>query len=331
VTKMTVGVENGCSCDPAVVTTDCTQAPCTTFFSVFLFLECVVLSAYVGLICLVEFRHRIKSRTNLWRIVLGTAATGCFAKVLRLALLANSKTRFEVGQVVLLFLYNTHLTFGFIACLTLLYFWARLHHDLRQTQTLFGKLFPLYIGSVVVTIVFYYAQVIVQGAAYNETVMYVLQLVNGLVCFSLAVAFLIYGSILWREFVRAADPTSLFYRIFVSAIVTSVFIILFCLELAISKTTSFNTTRDYLVKHSLYEILFLGMFVAIPSGFIAFYFRSLVYGEETKSSQHVSASSLTADVSRRSLTTDVSTRSLTEFSTRSLTTEVSTQSLTEVP
>lgn len=122
----------------------------------FLSLQCIVLICYVVAIIVVESNHfstRGKKKSNLWRVILPCCTVACLgilfilsfihnsiflyffhhiwlliiifciAKVIRLGLLANPATRHSVGQVGLLFVYNTHLCFCTIGFITLLFFW----------------------------------------------------------------------------------------------------------------------------------------------------------------------------------------------------------------
>lgn len=63
-----------------------------------------------------------------------------------------------------------------------------------------------------------------------------------------------------------------YFQTYVSAVATSLFILFFCIELLVSNTTSFNTTTQYLIKHAIYETLFVGELVAIPR-YISFFFK----------------------------------------------------------
>lgn len=285
-----VGVGDGCSCDPAVDTTDCTSKPCEPFFTTFLVLELIVLLSYITLFIVIEVRTRDKKKSNLWRIVLIFAGLGCLAKVLRLGILANPHTRFEVGLAALLFLYNTHLCFGYIAFVSLLFFWMRLKHDLVMDNKLFGKLKPIYVGVIIFTVIFYYAQVIVQATSGDTTVMFYLMLMNGVVCFVLAVAFIIYGIVIWREFLKESEHNNLFFRIYVSALTAAVLIIAFVIELAVSNITNFNSTNQYLIKHSIYETLFVAQFISIPAGFVVHYYKFFLTGEGGSSGSTLSNS-----------------------------------------
>eukprot|EP00026_Physarum_polycephalum_P009872 Phypoly_transcript_10009.p1 GENE.Phypoly_transcript_10009~~Phypoly_transcript_10009.p1 ORF type:complete len:444 (+),score=48.18 Phypoly_transcript_10009:41-1333(+) len=240
--------------------------------STFLALELLLFCFYVFTIIHVEIKSKKKS--ILWRIILPTAGVACLSKAARLAVLADPHTRFKVGEVVLLFLYNTHLCMATISYITLLFFWMRLKHDLVANQRIFGKLKPGYIAAVTITVIFYYAQVLAKGIlAHPDFVMYVLMFGNGLVCFSLAVVFLCYTVAIWKPYLSQQNTTTLFYKTFIGATISSIIVIGFCIELVISNTTPFNATWQYLIKHAIYESLFLFQLIGILSGFVVHYFQ----------------------------------------------------------
>jgi len=272
----------GCSCDPAVITTDCTQKPCTPFFSFFLSLQCIILILYVVIIVTMEVRKK-KGDNVLWRIMISAALVGTLAKILRLGFLANPSTRFRVGQIGLLLLYNTHFCFSFLCFLTLLFFWAKLYHDLfGSSAKLFGKLLPFYILSVFFVIIFFYGQVV--ALAMTGTTYFFFPLMGGGISFFLAVAFLIYSVFMWKRFLREYNRASLFFQTFISVIIVSTITVILVIDLVIGELSKFNTTTDYLIKHSIYETLFVAIYVALPSGFFVHIFKE-------KSSQTNSANS----------------------------------------
>jgi len=283
---------DGCSCDPAIYTSDCTSTPCVPFFSVFLSFQNLILISYVVLIIISEYKRKGNDNA-LWRIMLAAGLIGTLAKVLRLGLLANPDTRHTAGQVGLLFLYNTHMSFGFLCYLTLLFFWARLYHDLVPTKEIFGKLFPIYIFFVAFIFVFFYGQVValaVTGINY-----WFFPLFGGLVFLIFGITFDVYAVILWKNFVAKLDKNTLFYRLYMSAIMSSILLVFFIIELAISNLTHFNTTNQFLVKHSIYETLFVAIYVALPSGFLIHYFHTwwkpnYLSSRESTSSKSVSMS-----------------------------------------
>jgi hypothetical protein len=65
----------GCSCDPAIYTSNCDQTPCTPFMGTFLFFQVVLLFCYFFTIIHVEVTSRKKSL--LWRIILPSAGISC--------------------------------------------------------------------------------------------------------------------------------------------------------------------------------------------------------------------------------------------------------------
>ena len=65
----------GCSCDPAIYTSDCDQSSCTAFMTSFLFFDLCLLLCYFITTIHVEVRGRKKSL--LWRIILPTAGIAC--------------------------------------------------------------------------------------------------------------------------------------------------------------------------------------------------------------------------------------------------------------
>jgi hypothetical protein len=41
-----------------------------------------------------------------------------------------------------------------------------------------------------------------------------------------------------------------------------------------------TTTRDYLIKHTIYETLFISLFLSFPSGFMLHYYQTFVRKKE---------------------------------------------------
>eukprot|EP00026_Physarum_polycephalum_P011846 Phypoly_transcript_12092.p1 GENE.Phypoly_transcript_12092~~Phypoly_transcript_12092.p1 ORF type:complete len:242 (+),score=22.11 Phypoly_transcript_12092:315-1040(+) len=197
------------------------------------------------------------------------------AKVIRLGIIAHPHTRQTVSQTTLLFLYNTHYCWLSIGFITLLFFWMRLQHDLAVRKQLFGKLKPGYIAAVVITFVFYYAQVLVSAVAPRSKYLADLFLLTCmLVSFLLALVFLGYTITIWKSCIQQSNVSSLFYKTSISAIITSALVFAVCVEFLVAQVTNLNTSNQYLIKHIFYETLFLFMACTIPSSFITHYYQN---------------------------------------------------------
>jgi len=265
--------EKSCYCDPVSKTSDCHQDWCTPFFAVFFTLHTILLFALIAFFLTVEFRT--KNRSNLWRIILGCGILAQTAKVVRTGLLINVANR-ESMDVLLYTLYNTHVCLGSISFISLLFFWARLHHDLVKDNKTFGRLLPVYITIVVLFVFFYYLQVVALALNWNPTIPDVCTYGSGIVSFVMALAYIIYAFLLWQSVLKeSGNRDNVFFKMYVSAFVCSVLIIVFDLFiLGFNVNPAFDTTRDYLIKNSVYETLYLLLFLSLPSGFVVHYLQN---------------------------------------------------------
>lgn len=263
--------ESNCYCDPISPTSDCNETPCTPFFAVFLPLHLLVFVGLLGFTILVEVQA--KQRSHLWRIILCAGIVAEFAKVLRTGLMLNVEYRHSLATF-LIALYNTHLYFATIAFISLLFFWARLYHDVLNKK-LFGKLTPAYIVSNILIGIFFYGQLVAQSES-SVWVRSLMVTLNGVFFFILSTVYIIYGFLLRKVLMGTRGRYDLFFKTFLSAFVSAILILLFIIEMAVSFITNFESTTDYLIKHSIYETLFISMFVSMPAGYISHYFKANV-------------------------------------------------------
>eukprot|EP00026_Physarum_polycephalum_P012226 Phypoly_transcript_12512.p1 GENE.Phypoly_transcript_12512~~Phypoly_transcript_12512.p1 ORF type:complete len:325 (+),score=19.36 Phypoly_transcript_12512:114-1088(+) len=269
----------GCSCDPYSPTNNCCVSCCTPFFGVFLFLQACILTVLVSFYTVVELRAQKKS--VLWRLIFSSAIISCAAKVLRLGMLANPATRHKSNELLLLFL-NTHQCFGIIGFLSLVFFWARLHHDItrmpKKGSSIYGKLLPIYIVIAVLTLVLYYGQLPVDKVFHGTgALLDSFKLLSSCVAIISAVAYIVYAVLLWTTVNKKRDTNPLFYRIYISAFVTAIFLIIVCLVVFVTRIYDSDSVRSYFIRHSIYEICYFAQLAALPSGFIVHFIKTKSY------------------------------------------------------
>jgi len=263
-----------CSCDPISPTSDCHEDKCTPFFATFFSLQLILLLFLVAFFFLVEYKS--EKRSWLWRIILGCGVIAELAKVIRTGLLINKDHRHTM-DTFLYTLYNTHLCFGAFSFVSLLFFWARLQHDLVPSKKLFGKLMPAYVIIMLLFCIFFYLQIFFLSSYNDSMVANVCVYATGFVFLVLALSYIINGLFLWKTFLSTTDKQNLFFRMFLSAFVSSILIVIFNVFLLAFNVVDFNTTNDYLIKHSIYESLFILLFLAFPSGFVVHYFEMYIF------------------------------------------------------
>jgi len=268
-----------CQCDPLVVLTDCHEERCTIFFSVFFSLHTIVLMSWIGFAIIMEVTAY--QRGPLFRLIFYCGSIASCAKVARTGLLLNVAYRDSIPNV-LNTLYNTHLCFGGMGFTSLLFFWARLYHDITNKH-MFGRLLPSYITVNFFMIIFFYGQVVAQAKLNHSQVPDYFKLANGFVMLILSMSYFVYGILLRKTFYEMRDRYSLFYQIFLSAIFTSIFLFMMDIELGVSYFVG-NTNQPtdiFIVRHSIYEILFILQFMSMQSGFLYHYFKTHVFKPAT--------------------------------------------------
>jgi len=169
--------------------------------------------------------------------------------------------------------------FGSVSFVTLLFFWARLQHDLVPGKRgIFGKLNPIYITIVVILFVFYYLQVVFSSIVNSPAMGDVCTFTTGAVFFILSVSYIVNGLFLWKQFLQASDRDNIFFKMFLSAFISSIILLTTVLCLfAFNVVSDFNTTRAFFIKHSIYETLFILLFLCFPSGFVVHYFQTCIF------------------------------------------------------
>jgi len=268
-----------CSCDPYSRTDTCCVSCCVPFFSVFLVLEASVLLVLVVFYTGVEIKSQKKSL--LWRLIFSSAIVSNLAKVLRLGMLLNPATRHKSSMLLLFFL-NTHQCFGIIGFLSLVFFWARLRHDISvSTKGIYGKLLPVYVATAILAIVLYYAQLPIERI-YNGAgvILNTFKLLSACVGLISAVAYVVYAILLWKTVLKKRDTHPLFYRIYISAFITAIFIVITALVVFITRFYGKSTVRDYFIRHSIYETCYFFQIAALPSGFIMHFIKSESYRKD---------------------------------------------------
>jgi len=259
-----------CSCDPIWPTVDYDESKCIAFFSVFFCLQLLLLLFLVLFFCVGELRSSHKA--ILWRVLFACSLIAQSAKVLRTGLLLNPAYRCNVAFKMELFLYalyNTHLCFSSVCFVSLLFFWARLYHDLVPSKKIFGKLTPAYVFVFIFLCFFYYVEVVIISRAGGAASAEGFSVATGLVTFSLAASYIVYGLLLWQTFFVAGDRTKIFFKMFLSAFTSSiVMIVLDAFLLAFYFVSFSSTTNQYLVRHGIYESLYFVAFLSFLSGFV---------------------------------------------------------------
>jgi len=264
-----------CQCDPVAPLSDCDESKCTPFFAVVFSVHIVVFFFVVGTFIIVEYR--LAQNNALWRIILGCGLISETAKVIRTGLLLKESYRYSMN-VFLYALYYVHIAFGCCAFVSLLMFWARLRHDLKQNSEnkIFGRLFPWYIGVFIFILVFNCLDVIFYRFFPNNVT--IADGIGGstlMVVALIAIAFFVYGTLLWNSFLKTSSRDNIFFKTFVSALVTSALtILLMIFYFAFNFSSLGATTNDFLIRHSIYESIFVGMYFSFPSGFVAHYLQN---------------------------------------------------------
>jgi len=262
-----------CSCDPIAPTTDCHPYKCTPFFAVVFPLHVLVL---IYLITVTFLMERSVARKGLWRIMLICAISAETAKVIRTGLLLNPPFRNSMNTF-LFFLYNTHLCFGSIAFLSLLFYWVRLLHDVARNPKLYGKLLPIYIVTISLVFIFYYLQVIFQAVwPHSPNISNGCKYASAGIILIMAVVFVVYAFFIWKIILEPSNDKQgdLFLKTYISVFVTSMLLIIVCIFTF--STSRLNSTNNYLMKHTIYETLFLSLFLSFPAGFVLHYYKTFV-------------------------------------------------------
>jgi len=239
-------------------------------------LQTLLLLFISAFFCAVEIKSSYKG--TLWRIIFCCGIFAEFAKVLRTGLLLNPSNR-STMDVFLYVLYNTHACFSSICFITLLFFWARLYHDLVPNKKVFGKLFPAYIFFVVFVCFFYYLQVIVYSVASTAATIAWCSIATGVISFVIATSYLAYSALLWQTFIKTADRRNIFFKMFLSAFLSSIVVLLIVVFVLAFDFVDFDsTTAQFVVRHSIYESLYLCLFISFLSGFVIHFVQNFVLG-----------------------------------------------------
>jgi len=139
----------------------------------------------------------------------------------------------------------------------------------------YGKLRPVYIAVVVLTLIIYYVQIPIEIAFHGTgTLLNFFKILSAILVFCSALAYVTYGVLLWKKILKKRSNDDLFFRIFVSALVTAIFFIIICLVIFITRVYSSTSFRSYIIRHSIYETCYFAQIAAVPSGFIVHFAKT---------------------------------------------------------
>lgn len=75
-------------------------------------------------------------------------------------------------------------------------------------------------------------------------------------------------------FCLCIDVCNIYMQTFCSALATAIFLFIISVVIIATRFTPSNTTSDFLVRHSIYETLYVALIISLPSGFVVFFFQN---------------------------------------------------------
>jgi len=249
-----------CCCDPNDPTSDCGGSVCVTFYTTVFAINVPILAGLFVFLIFYNIVVGSQNRSRLWNTVLVTAVLASFG---RTSWLGFRMTRTVLAQEVDLLFTNIYLYFGLVCFLSLLFFWARLYHDVQSStaKKLFGRLQPAYIAALSVLLVVYVTEIFL--AMHFPSLERILSFTNCFMAFATTTCYLVYGILIWKTMLKnKAMP--LMFKVYMSAMATALWVFILGLITLITRFISSDTTHDYIIRHSLYEILYALQFLTMP-------------------------------------------------------------------